>query len=85
MFGGIASGSFLAPENMVDKLNLGMPDAGFGMLSASSMQDLVCGLHLVCWVFFYDLASFTPTQGLKISFFVRASLIYKNISFFLQI
>ena len=48
MFGGIASGSFLAPENMVDMLNLGMPDAGFGMLSASSMQALVCGLHLVC-------------------------------------
>ena len=75
MFGGIASGSFLAPENMVDMLNLGMPDAGFGMLSASSMQDLVCGLHLVCrigiWVascmrdFLLWSCEFTPTQELN--------------------
>jgi hypothetical protein len=45
---------------------------------------LVLGLHLVCGIFFYDLASFTPTQGLNFFFFffVRASLIYKNISFF---
>ena len=38
-------------------LNLGMLDAGFGMLSAFGMQDLVCCLHLVCRIFLYIFAS----------------------------
>ena len=64
---------------MVDMLNLGMPDAGFGMLSASSMQDLVCGLHLVCRIGIWVAAC---TQNFLLQFCENASLLEMKLFFF---